>query len=186
MVAGITCGLTVIPQSLAYANIAGLPPQYGLYGSFLGTFIYIFLGSCKDVPMGPSAIASLLTYQAVNNLGPEHAILLSFLSGVAEILMGLFGLGFIIDFVSGPVSSGFTSAVALIIVTSQVKDVLGIKASGSSFIDMWKSIGSNIHNTKTNDLILGLICIVVLLLMRVSWTRSRVYLYVGLNCVFFW
>jgi sodium-independent sulfate anion transporter 11 len=61
-IAGITVGLTVIPQALAYAGIAHLPAAYGLYGSFLGCFIYIFLGSCKDVPMGPTAIASLCKY----------------------------------------------------------------------------------------------------------------------------
>jgi len=63
VIAGITVGLTVIPQALAYAGIAHLPPESGLYGSFLGCFIYIFLGSCKDVPMGPTAIASLCEYQ---------------------------------------------------------------------------------------------------------------------------
>lgn len=97
MVAGITVGLTVIPQALAYANIAGLPAQYGLYSSFVGSFIYIFLGSCKDVPMGPTAIASLLTYQAIHGLGPEHAVLLCFLTGIVQLAMGLFGLGTITE-----------------------------------------------------------------------------------------
>lgn len=83
----------MIPQSLAYSNVAGLPAEYGLYGSFLGCFVYIILGSCKDVPVGPTAIASLLTYQVVQGRGPEHAILLCFLSGLIEIVMGLFGLG---------------------------------------------------------------------------------------------
>lgn len=124
LVAGITVGLTVIPQSLAYSNIAGLPAEYGLYGSFLGCFVYILLGSCKDIPVGPTAILSLLTHQAIGDRGPQYAILLCFLCGVVQLFMGFFGLGFLVDFVSGPVSSGFTSAVALIIVTSQVKDIL--------------------------------------------------------------
>lgn len=93
VVAGITVGLTVIPQALAYSNVAGLPAQYGLYGSFLGCFVYILLGSCKDVPMGPTAIQSLLTFQAIRGHGPEHAILLCFLCGVVQVLMGFFGLG---------------------------------------------------------------------------------------------
>lgn len=93
LLAGITVGLTVIPQALAYANIAGLPAEYGLYGSFLGCLVYIFLGSCKDVPVGPTAVASLMTFQALNGKGVEHAILLCFLTGVVQILMGLFGLG---------------------------------------------------------------------------------------------
>ncbi|RZF33847.1 hypothetical protein LSTR_LSTR008970 [Laodelphax striatellus] len=116
LVAGVTVGLLVIPQSLAYSNIADLPAQYGLYGSFVGCLMYIFLGSCKDVPMGPTAICSLLTYQTIKGMGPDHAILLCFLSGVIQLIMGLVGLGIMIDFVSGPVSSGFTSAVALLII----------------------------------------------------------------------
>lgn len=186
LLAGITVGLTVIPQALAYANIAGIPSQYGLYGSFLGCFVYIFLGSCKDVPVGPTAVAALLTFQAVAGRGVEHAILLCFLTGVVQILMGLFGLGelgyevvtililltaflgFLIDFVSGPVSSGFTSAAALIIVTSQVKDLFGITASGNTFVDTWKSIFSDIHNIRMWDTVLGFACIVILFLLRVN------------------
>ncbi|XP_071644211.1 sodium-independent sulfate anion transporter isoform X1 [Temnothorax longispinosus] len=168
LVAGITVGLTVIPQSLAYSNVAGLPPQYGLYGSFLGCFIYVIFGSCKDIPMGPTAIISLLTYQTVSHLDAPvpHAILLCFLAGIVELIMGIFGLGFLIDFVSGPVSSGFTSAVALIIVTSQVKDLLGIPAKGSQFIEMWRSIGGLIHQTSAWDATLGASCIALLLILR--------------------
>jgi len=90
----------------------------------MGCFVYILLGSCKDVPMGPSAISSILTFQTAGGVW-QRAVLLAFLTGVIELIMGLFGLGFLIDFVSGPVSSGFTSAVALIILTSQVKDIFG-------------------------------------------------------------
>jgi len=75
--------------------------------------------------------------------------------------------GFLIDFVSGPVSSGFTSAVALIIVTSQVKDILGISAKGSQFIEMWQSIGKLIHTTSVWDTTLGISCIALLLILRV-------------------
>ncbi|XP_054282885.1 sodium-independent sulfate anion transporter-like [Macrosteles quadrilineatus] len=166
LVAGVTVGLTVIPQSLAYSNIAGLPAQHGLYGSFLGAFMYIFLGSCKDVPMGPTAICSLLTYTTLKNLGPAYATLLCFLSGVIQLLMGIAGLGIIIDFISGPVSSGFTSAVALLILMSQVKDILGIKAAGSTFVEMAISIYKDIHNTRFWDTFLGIICIFCLLLLR--------------------
>ncbi|XP_050510181.1 sodium-independent sulfate anion transporter isoform X1 [Diabrotica virgifera virgifera] len=167
LVAGITVGLTVIPQALAYSNIAGLSTVYGLYSSFLGPIVYIFIGSCKDVPVGPSAISALMTYQATKGLGPEYAILLTFLTGIVLLLMGLFGLGFLIDFVSGPVSSGFTSAVALIIVTSQVKDVLGIHASGNTFVETWKSIFEDIHHTQGWDAMLGVVCIAVLLILRI-------------------
>ncbi|XP_033334588.2 epidermal stripes and patches isoform X1 [Megalopta genalis] len=168
LVAGITVGLTVIPQSLAYANVANVPPQHGLYGSFLGCFIYIIFGSCKDTPFGPTAIISLLTYQTVSHLDAplQHAILACFLTGVIELIMGIFGLGFLIDFVSGPVSSGFTSAVALIIVTSQMKDILGIPAKGSQFVEMWKSMAGQLHKTSAWDAALGASCIALLLLLR--------------------
>lgn len=166
LVAGVTVGLTVIPQALAYSGIAGLPAAYGLYGSFLGSFLYIFFGSCKDVPMGPSAISALLTFQTAQGSW-QKAVLLSFLCGFVELFMGLFGLGFLIDFVSGPVSSGFTSAVALIIVTSQVKDILGIAAKGNTFIEIWGQIFQNIGNTKAWDTALGITCIAVLLIMRI-------------------
>lgn len=166
LVAGITVGLTVIPQALAYSGIAGLPAAYGLYGSFVGCIVYIFLGSCKDVPMGPSAISALLTYQTARGSVPK-AILLSFLAGIIELLMGIFGLGFLVDFVSGPVSSGFTSAVSLIIVTSQIKDVLGITAKGTTFLEIWQSIFKDIHNIRAWDTVLGITCIAVLLIMRI-------------------
>ncbi|XP_065089640.1 sodium-independent sulfate anion transporter-like isoform X4 [Ochlerotatus camptorhynchus] len=165
LVAGFTVGLTVIPQALAYSSIAGLPAAYGLYGSFLGCFVYIFLGSCKDVPMGPTAIASLLTFQVTHGIW-QRAVLLAFLTGLIELLMGLFALGFLIDFVSGPVSSGFSSAVALIILSSQIKDLLGIAAKGNTFIEQWQSILDDIHNTQLGDAVMGFTCIVVLLLMR--------------------
>lgn len=118
--------------------------------------------------MGPTAIASLLTHQAIRGMGHEHATLLCFLTGVVHIVMGFLGLGFLIDFISGPVSSGFTSAVALIIVTSQVKDILGIATAGVTFLEMWISIFQEIHNTQLGDAVMGGCCIVVLLAMRVS------------------
>uniref|UniRef100_A0A6M2DZU5 Putative sulfate/bicarbonate/oxalate exchanger sat-1 n=1 Tax=Xenopsylla cheopis TaxID=163159 RepID=A0A6M2DZU5_XENCH len=116
--------------------------------------------------MGPTAIASLLTFQSTKDLGVEYAILLCFLAGVVEVAMGVLGLGFLIDFVSGPVASGFTSAVALIIVTSQVKDVLGIQTTGSTFLDMWQSISKNISDSQMWDCVMGAACIIILLIMR--------------------
>lgn len=91
----------------------------------MGCFVYVFLGSSKDVPMGPTAIASLLTLQAAGGVW-QKAVLLSLLTGMMEIVMGFMGLGFLLNFVSGPVSSGYTSAVSLIILTSQVKDIFGM------------------------------------------------------------
>jgi solute carrier family 26 (sodium-independent sulfate anion transporter), member 11 len=116
---------------------------------------------------GPTAIASLLTFQTARGSW-QKAVLLSFLTGITELLMGFFGLGFLIDFVSGPVSSGFTSAVALIILSSQVKDIFGIKGGGNTFVEMWRKIIENIDGIRVGDTILGFSCIIILLLMRVS------------------
>lgn len=93
LLAGITVGLTVIPQAIAYANIAGIPPEYGLYSSFVGCFVYTIFGSCKDSPIGPTAIAAILTRENIHDLGPQFAILLCFVSGCVELLMGLLQLG---------------------------------------------------------------------------------------------
>lgn len=167
LMAGVTVGLTVIPQSMAYAGLAGLPPQYGLYGSFMGAFIYTFVGSCKDVPMGPTAIVSLLTYSSLYGYGPVYANLLCFLTGVIQLAMGLCGLGIIIDFVSGPVSSGFTSAVALLIIASQIKDLLGVRGEGSSLWEMMRSLYADIDNISLGDTVIGLGCIGFLLILRI-------------------
>lgn len=95
---------------------------------------------------------------------------MSLLTGIIELLMGVFGLGFLVDFVSGPVASGFTSAVSLIIVSSQVKDLLGIKATGSTFLDIWTSVFGDIHNIRLWDTCLGITCIAVLLILRIVAT----------------
>lgn len=121
--------------------------------------------------MGPTAIASLLTFQAAGGVW-QKAVLLSFLTGIIEIAMGVMGLGFLLNFISGPVSSGYTSAVSLIILSSQVKDIFGIKAHGSTFVEMWSSIFDNIHTIRPNDTIMGISCICILLMMRLLVTKQ--------------
>ncbi|KAK6624108.1 hypothetical protein RUM44_010966 [Polyplax serrata] len=166
LVAGFTVGLTVIPQAIAYSNVAGLPPQYGLYSSFLACFIYTIFGSVKDSSIGPTAIAAILTRENLHGLGPEFAVLLCFLSGCVELLMGILQLGFLIDFISGPVSAGFTSAAAIIIATSQVKDILGLSITGGNFLDVWENVFYNIRDSRMGDTILGITCMTVLLTLR--------------------
>ncbi|XP_065371266.1 sodium-independent sulfate anion transporter-like [Calliphora vicina] len=165
LIAGITVGLTVIPQGLAYSSVAGLPTQFGLYGAFMGCFVYVLLGTCKDSTVGSTAIASLLTYQVARGVW-QRAVLLAFLTGIIEILMAVFRLGFLVDFVSGPVSAGFTSAVALIVSTSQVKNILGVKSEGGSFLQRWISMINDIENVRVNDAILGCCCVIILIILR--------------------
>lgn len=166
LVAGFTVGLTVIPQAIAYANVAGLPPQYGLYSSFMACFVYTIFGSCKDSPVGPTAIAAILTRENLHGNGPPFAVLLCFLSGCVELLMGILQLGFLIDFISGPVSVGFTSAAAIIIATTQIKDLLGLKFAGSNFLEVWDQLFHHIHETRLWDALLGIVCMAVLLILR--------------------
>ncbi|CAG9584960.1 unnamed protein product [Danaus chrysippus] len=166
VIAGITVGLTVIPQAIAYAGVAGLPPQYGLYSSFMACFVYTVFGSVKDSAIGPTAIAAILTRENLHGLGPEFAVLLAFLSGCVELIMGILQLGFLIDFISGPVSVGFTSAAAIIIATTQVKDILGLSFPGGKFLQVWTGMYQHIGETRLWDTVLGVSCIVVLLLLR--------------------
>ncbi|KAK7576361.1 hypothetical protein V9T40_012647 [Parthenolecanium corni] len=167
LIAGITVGLTVMPQSLAYATLAGLEPQYGLYSAFAGCLVYCIFGSCKDITIGPTALMSLMTYQQVIGRNADFAVLLCFLTGIVQILMGFFHLGVLIDFISIPVTVGFTSATSVIIAVSQLKGLLGLKFdSDGSFFTVLKNVAQHIHETKTPDVCLGGICIIVLLVLR--------------------
>ncbi|XP_049820326.1 sodium-independent sulfate anion transporter-like isoform X2 [Aethina tumida] len=169
LVAGITVGLTLIPQSLAYAALAGLEPQYGLYSSLCGGLTYVVFGTIPELNIAPTALLSLLTYSYTHHLSfnnHEGAILLTFLAGTFELLCGLLHLGFLVDFVSTPVVAAFTSAGAITIVSSQVKNLFGLKFSAESFIDVWRKVGEHITELQKYDTILGLSCCAVLLFMR--------------------
>ncbi|KAF4518518.1 hypothetical protein B566_EDAN004262 [Ephemera danica] len=166
LIAGITVGLTLIPQSIAYASLAGLEPQYGLYSSFLGSFVYIIFGTVKEVNLGPAALLSLLTFNYTHHLGPEFAVLLCFFAGCLELLFGLLHLGFLVEFVSTPVVSGFTSAAAIMIASAQVKGLLGLKFDAESFTETWSGIFSHISETRMGDVVLALCCCTVLLTLK--------------------
>ncbi|XP_046393579.1 sodium-independent sulfate anion transporter-like isoform X2 [Ischnura elegans] len=164
--AGLTVGLTAIPQGIAYGVVAGLPPQYGLYSAFMGCFMYILLGSCKDITIGPTAIMALMAQVYVESYGPSFAVLLTFLSGVIILALGLLQLGFLVDFISMPVTAGFTSAAAITIASGQVKGILGIPGKSNEFLEAWENIFEHIGQTNLWDLFLGVTCIVLLLAAR--------------------
>lgn len=167
-IAGITLGLTMIPQSIAYAALANLPSQYGLYSGFLGSLIYVCFGSIREVSIGPTSLMSLLTLQYTMNKPVELVILLTFLVGVVELCMGVFKLGFVVDFISIPVTSAFTSATSLIIIASQLKGLLGIRYSSTSFADTIHQLYLHIDEIQWGDTILSICCIAFLLILRVS------------------
>ncbi|XP_011866893.1 PREDICTED: sodium-independent sulfate anion transporter-like isoform X1 [Vollenhovia emeryi] len=166
LVAGFTVGLTLIPQAIAYAGLAGLEPQYGLYSAFAGSFVYIFLGTCREVNIGPTALISLLTWTYASGI-PEYAALLCFLSGCITISLGILRLGFLIEFISIPVVSGFTSAASVVIACSQIKNLLGLNIHGESFVEIWMELVRHIADTKIPDLILSCCCILTLLFLKV-------------------
>ncbi len=131
--AGLTVGIMLIPQGMAYAMIAGLPPIYGLYAATIPLVIYALFGTSRQLAVGPVAMVSLLTATGVSALaeaGTETyitwAISLAFLVGIFQFALGVFRMGFLVNFLSHPVISGFTSAAALIIGFSQLKHLLGI------------------------------------------------------------
>jgi sulfate permease, SulP family len=131
--AGLTVGIMLIPQGMAYAVLAGLPPVYGLYASIVPLVLYGIFGSSRQLAVGPVAIISLLVIAGVSELAAvgsdrfiQLAILTAFGVGLFQLLMGFLKMGFLVNFLSHPVLSGFTSAVALIIAASQIRSLLGI------------------------------------------------------------
>lgn len=131
--AGLTVGIMLIPQGIAYAMIAGLPPIYGLYTAMIPQFIYAFFGTSRQLAVGPVAMDSLIVASGVGAIavvGSEHfislAILLALLMGIMQLAFGIFRLGFLVNFLSKPVISGFTSAAALIIGLNQLKHIFGV------------------------------------------------------------
>jgi len=131
--AGLTVGVMLIPQGIAYAMIAGLPPIYGLYTAMIPQVMYAVFGTSRQLAVGPSAMDSLIVASGIGAIavvGSEHfielAILLAMLMGLMQVAFGLFRLGFLVNFLSKPVISGFTSAAALIIGLNQVKHLLGV------------------------------------------------------------
>ncbi|HOP06557.1 MAG TPA: SulP family inorganic anion transporter [candidate division Zixibacteria bacterium] len=133
LIAGVTVALVLIPQSMAYAQLAGLPPYYGLYAAFIPPIIAALFGSSRQLATGPVAIVSLMTATALEPIataGSEsfiaYAILLALLIGIFQLLLGVLRLGLVVNFLSHPVVSGFTNAGALIIATSQLSKLFGV------------------------------------------------------------
>ncbi|KAJ8683151.1 hypothetical protein QAD02_018943, partial [Eretmocerus hayati] len=165
-IAGITIGLTMIPQSIAYASLAGLTAEFGLYSSFLGGFLYTLLGSVKEISIGPTSLMALLTIEFTKGTNTDFVILLTFLAGCIEFLMGSLNLGFLVDFISLPVTSGFTSATAVIIIVSQLKGLLGLKFQSENMVDQLSKICRNYEKIRLADCLLGVTSIAILLTLR--------------------
>jgi sulfate permease, SulP family len=165
--AGLTVGVMLIPQGMAYAMIAGLPPIHGLYASTIPLVLYALLGTSRQLAVGPVAMVSLLTAAGIGALNPESpevylylAVTLAFMAGAIQFLMGVFRLGFLVNFLSHPVISGFTSAAAIIIGLSQLKHLLGIQLPKSEHVhEILLAAGQNIGQTHLITLGIGVVAI---------------------------
>ncbi|MEN9937163.1 MAG: hypothetical protein RLZZ387_3742 [Chloroflexota bacterium] len=180
VVAGLVTAIMLIPQSMAYAQLAGLPPQVGLYASVLPLAIYALLGTSGQLSVGPVAITSLAVFAGVSALAepgsPRYlalVLLLALMVGAAKLGLGLLRLGFVMNFVSHPVLAGFTSASALIIAAGQLKYLLGYKVSGERFHEVLLSALAGLPQTNGATLAIGLTSVALLLLFR---TRLRPFL----------
>jgi sulfate permease, SulP family len=174
LIAGITVGIILIPQGIAYALIAGLPPIYGLYCALVPQVIYAIFGSARQVAIGPVAMDSLIVATGVSTLALagsesyiEIAILLAFMVGTIQFVLGIFSLGFIVNFLSRPMITGFTSAVALIIGINQFRNLLGVDFVQSDQIhelleDIWLKI--SFYNLPTT--IIGMIAVAIIFVFR--------------------
>jgi SulP family sulfate permease len=161
-VAALIVTVMLIPQSLAYALLAGLPAEVGLYASVAPLLLYAVLGSSRVLAVGPVAVVSLMTAAAVG----EHAvpgssaywttaITLAFLSGAMLLVMGVLRLGFLANFLSHPVISGFISASGLLIAASQLKTLMGVKAEGHNLVDLLGALAAQAGHTNPLTLAVG-------------------------------
>jgi len=172
-VAAVIVTIMLIPQSLAYALLAGLPPEIGLYASIAPLLLYTLFGTSMTLAVGPVAVASLMTAAAIGNLvaqgTPEYfgaAILLALLSGLMLLTMGLARLGFLANFLSHPVISGFITASGLIIALSQLKHILGVSASGHNLVELSREIGAQVTNLNAPTFAIGAGTVVFLYWVR--------------------
>ena len=186
LVAAVIVTVMLIPQSLAYALLAGLPPEMGLYASILPIVLYAIFGTSRVLAVGPVAVVSLLTAAAVGKIAipgtPEYiaaAITLAFMSGIILLGLGLFRLGFLANFLSHPVITGFVTASGIIIAASQMKHIFGVNADGHNILEIATSLRESIIELNWITLLIGSLTTVFLLWVRKGFLP--LLLKIGLN-----
>lgn len=174
MVAALIVTIMLIPQSLAYALLAGLPAQMGIYASMLPIILYAIFGTSSTLAVGPVAVISLMTAAAIGKVAQPGsaefvtaALTLAFLSGAFLMILGLLRMGFLANFLSHPVISGFITASGILIATSQFKHILGVPAEGHNLPEILASLAENIQNTNLYTTALGTMALLLLF-----WVRS--------------
>jgi SulP family sulfate permease len=170
--AGLVVTIMLVPQGMAYALLAGVPPIYGLYASTVPTIVYALFGTSRHMPVGPPALMALLTFTGVSALAEPRtgeyislALLLALMAGALQLAIGLLKIGFITNFIPHPVLSGFIYASAIIIALSQIKHLLGISVSGGhSTVETVLEIGRHLGEINPVTLLIGLGSILALVL----------------------
>lgn len=175
LVAAVIVTIMLVPQSLAYAMLAGLPPQVGLYASILPLLAYALFGTSRALAVGPVAVVSLMTAASVSQVAAPGtaeyltaAITLAFLSGLVLVAMSVLRLGFLANFLSHPVISGFITASGILIAASQLKHILGIPVEGDTLPHLLGGLVANLGQTNLFTLVIGLSATAFLF-----WTRKR-------------
>lgn len=173
LLAAVIVTIMLIPQSLAYAMLAGLPAEVGIYASIAPLVLYALLGSSRVLAVGPVAVVSLMTASAIGQFAEagsaaywQAAMILAFMSGAMLLVMGLLRLGFLANFLSHPVISGFISASGLIIAASQVKHLLGVQAAGGSLFEIVGSLVQHLGQVHVWTLAIGGSALLFLLWVR--------------------
>ena len=178
---GLTVALVLIPQSMAYAQLAGLPIYYGLYASFLPPMIGALFGSSRQLATGPVAVVSLMTSVALSRLasaGSEgyiaYAILLALSVGIFQLALGVLRLGLVVNFISHPVINGFTNAAAIIIASSQLSKLFGVtvEEGGHHYETVFRVIKAAMIHIHWPTLLLGALAFVLIYSLRHLWPRA--------------
>ncbi|RJQ66513.1 MAG: STAS domain-containing protein [Desulfobacteraceae bacterium] len=179
-IAGLTVALVLIPQSMAYAQLAGLPAYYGLYAAFLPPMIAALFGSSRQLATGPVAVVSLMTAASLEPLataGSEgyiaYAILLALMVGGFQFLLGVLKLGLVVNFLSHPVVNGFTNAGAIIIASSQLSSMFGVYVDTAEhyYETIWRVIQAALHYTHWPTLLIGVFAFGVMYGLKIFWPR---------------
>ncbi|MGA0006560.1 MAG: SulP family inorganic anion transporter [Burkholderiaceae bacterium] len=173
LVAAAIVTIMLIPQSLAYALLAGLPAEVGLYASVAPLVLYAIFGTSRALAVGPVAVVSLMTASVIGEHAAagthaywQIAITLAFISGIALLVMGALRLGFLANFLSHPVISGFITASGLLIAASQVKTIMGVKADGHNFVDLMTQLIAQVPNAHALSIAVGVFATLFLFWVR--------------------
>jgi len=196
VIAGLTVALVLVPQSMAYAELAGLPPYYGLYASFLPPLIAALFGSSRQLATGPVAVVSLLTATTLEPLATAgsqeyiaYAILLALLVGAFQFFLGVLRLGLVVNFISHPVVNGFTNAAALIIATSQLGKIFGVHVHKAShhYETIYRVLKAALHYTHWPTFLMGALAFCIMYgLKRLTPRVPNVLVAVAITTLLAW